>query len=183
MQRTARYLLLVLSLYLISSCELATPAKVFDVAILNCNMIHGFAGRELAAELTSPSVKLTNAATGDSAPMSRKEVIENKIVFVQNNLSRLKKLRQNKDNADVLSASLALHEFVLPVFQNEYAQLAALYDTGAPAAKIQALSQQISQKYGPKFESLFNQLTAVGKPFAARHDIKVKWDVQTAPSF
>ena len=33
-----------------------------------------------------------------------------------------------------------------------------------------------------KFEALFDHLTAAGKPYAARHDINVKWDIQTAPS-
>ncbi|HEY5036390.1 MAG TPA: hypothetical protein VII74_04585, partial [Chthoniobacterales bacterium] len=122
--------------------------------------MHGFAGPGLLRELESPSVKLTNAATGESAPMKRKEVIDDKIGFFDQNLGKLRKLRSTQDTAELLRTSLALYEYVLPVYRNEYEQLAALYDAGAPAEQIQSLARLISQKYGPKFETLFDQLVA-----------------------
>ena len=79
MQKTIRHLLIVSSFCLLASCDTATPEKYFDLAVLNCNLMHGFAGPGLQRELEHPSVKLTNAATGESAPMKRKEVIDGKI--------------------------------------------------------------------------------------------------------
>jgi hypothetical protein len=176
MRRTARHLLVGFSVCLLASCNTATPENYFEIAVLNCNLMHGFAGPDLLRELESPSIKLTNAATGESAPMKRKEVIDDKIRFLDENLTKLRKLPPTKDTAELLRASLALYEYVLPVYRNQYRQLAALYDAGAPAEQIQSLAQLISQKYGPKFETLFDGLIALGKPYAERHHIPVKWE-------
>ncbi len=81
-----------------------------------------------------------------------------------------------------MQASIALHEFVLPVYRNEYQQLAKLYDDGAAKEKIEALASGIGTKYGPGVAVLFERLTAAGKAYASKHDIKVKWDVRTSPS-
>lgn len=117
MQRTARYLLLVSFFCLLASCDTATPEKYFAVAVLNCNLMHGFAGPGLRRELESPSIKLTNAATGESAPMKRKEVIDGKIQSLTEDQGKIKELRQTEDTAEVLQTSLALYEYVLPTFK------------------------------------------------------------------
>lgn len=167
---------------ILASCEQPTPHDYFARAVLNCNLIHGFAGKGLQSQLASPSVKLTDAKTGASAPMKRKEVIDDKIASVEESLAKVRKLRQTDDTRDVVQASIALHEYVLPVYRNEYQQLAKLYDDGAPKAEIESLASAITTKHGPKFETLSANLTAAGKPFAARHGIKVMWDIRTSPS-
>ena len=43
MPRIARHLLVVLSFCLLASCDTATPEKYFDIAVLNCNLMHAFA--------------------------------------------------------------------------------------------------------------------------------------------
>jgi hypothetical protein len=164
------------------SCDSASPRTTFERAVLNCNMIADFAGRGLAKQLESPSEKLTDAKTGASAPMKRKEVIDDKIAFVENALEKIRKLSQSGDAKDVVQASIALHEYVLPVYRNEYQQLAKLYDDGAPKGEIAALSASISSKYGPGFAALYDQVITAGKAYAAKHDIKVQWDIRTSPS-
>ncbi len=167
---------------LFASCDDATPGNYFDRAVLNCNLIHDFAGKGLQRQLDSPSVKLTDAKTGASAPMKRKEVIDDKIASLAQSLAKVRKLRQTDDTKDIVQASIALHEFVLPVYQTEYMQLAKLYDDGAPRAQIEAQASAIATKYRAGFEALFDRLTAAGKPYAARHEIKVVWNIQTSPS-
>ena len=168
--------------YILTSCEQPKPYDYFGRAVLNCNLIHGFAGKGLQQQLDSPSVKLTDAKTGASAPMKRKEVIDDKITSVEQSLAKVRKLRQTDDTKDIVQASIALHEYVLPVYRNEYQQLAKLYDDGAAKAEIEARALAISAKYRKGFEALSDRLTAVGKPYASRHDIKVVWDIQTSPS-
>jgi hypothetical protein len=163
------------------SCSEA-PKTCFERAVLNCNLIHGFAGKGLLMELESPSVKLTDAKTGATAPMKRKEIIDGKIAFIEQSLEKVRQLKQNDDTREVVQASIALHEYVLPVYKNEYQQLAKLYDDGAPKPQTDALASAITAKYRAGFDKLFDRLTAAGKPFAARHDIKVAWDIQTSPS-
>ena len=167
---------------LFASCDNATPHDYFERAVLNCNLIHGFAGKGLQSQLDSPSVKLTDAKTGAFAPMKRKEVVDDKIASIEQSLAKVKKLKETEDTKDIVQASIALHEYVLPLYRNEYQQLAKLYDDGAAKAQIEALASAIATKYRAGYEALSDRLTAAGKPYAARHDIKVVWDIQTSPS-
>ena len=144
--------------------------------------MHGFAGRGLQRELESPSVKLTDSKTGASAPMQRKEIIDDKITSLEAQIAKIRKLKETEDSRDILAASIALYEYVLPVYGNEYQQLAKLYDEGAAREQIESLAVTIEAKYGPRFKTLHDQLTAAGKLYAGRHNIKVKWDIATEPS-
>ncbi len=166
---------------LLSSCS-EPPRTCFDRAVLNCNMFHDFASRGMDRQLESPTVKLTDAKTGATAPMTRKEVVDGKLAFIEQSFAKVQKLHQNDDNREMVQASLALYEFVLPVYRDDYQRLAKLYDEGAPKQAIAQLSATIAAKYGPQFAALSDRLTAAGKAYATRHDIKVMWDIRTSPS-
>jgi len=165
----------------LASCEDASPKTCFDRAVLNTNLIHDFASKGLLRQLESPSEKLTDAKTLATAPMKRKEVIDDKIAFVEESLGKVRKLKQTDDTRDVVQASIALHEYVLAVYRNEYQQLAKLFDDGAAKEPIEALASAITAKYRAGFEALSERLTVAGKAYASRHDIKVVWDVRTSP--
>jgi hypothetical protein len=165
---------------LLVSCEMPTPENYFDRAVLNCNIMHGFAGSGLRRQLESPSVKL--GANHQTVPMARKEVIDNTITSLETNFEKVKKLKETDDARDILRASVALYEYVLPIYKTEYQQLAKLYDERAPREQIDSLAQTIETKYRPGFAKLFDRLTAAGKPYAARHEIKVNWDLSTEPA-
>jgi hypothetical protein len=167
---------------LLASCDTATPQTYFEVAVLNCNLMHGFAGNGLERELESPSVKLSDAGNGATVPMKRKEIIDSKIQSLETYLERVKSLKQTDDTREMLEASVALYEYVLPVYKNEYQELARLYDEGALRERIDSLVSSIETKYHGGFATRFDGLTAAGKPYAERHHINVKWDISTEPS-
>ena len=178
---TPRLSSIAFCLFLVS-CDTATPENYFDRAVLNCNLIHGFAGSGLRRELESPSVKLSETGNGETIPMKRKEVIDNAITSLETNFEKVKKLKETDDTRDILQASVALYEFVLPVYKTEYQQLARLHDEGAAREEIDSLARSIGTRYRSDFEKLSDRLTAAGKPYAARHGIKVNWGVSTEPS-
>ncbi len=178
---TPRLFSIAFCLFLVS-CDSATPENYFDQAILNTNLMHGFAGSGLRRQFESPSVKLSQTGNGGAVPMKRKEVIDNDITSLETNFTKVKKLKETDDTRDILQASIALYEYVLPVYKTEYQQLARLYDEGASREQIDSLAQSIETKYRPGFATLSDRLTAAGKPYAARHGIKVKWGVSTEPS-
>jgi len=170
-----------LSILLLAACNMATPENYFDRAVLNCNMMIGFAGEGLQRALEQPTVKLVAGTKDQTAPMKRKEVIEDKINFLDQAYTKIKNLQETDDTKDILHASVALYDYVLPVYKTEYLQLAQLYDEGASKEQIALFSKNISDKYYAGFEERFNKLTAAGKPYAARHNIKVNWGIQTSP--
>ena len=80
----------------------------------------------------------------------------------------------------MLNAALAVYEFVIPVYKNEYTQLAKLYDEGAPTEQIAALEKTIREKYGARFEELYKAVGITGKAYAVKHNIPVR-EVNPAP--
>jgi len=157
------------------------PQRYFDVAVLSINMISDFGGR-LEYEMENPSVTLVEGTKDQTRPMKRIEIIEEKIKIVEDHLKDVKDLKETDESRDILKASIALHEYVLPVFKTEYVQLARLYDSGAAKEEIISYQQSIWNKYGNRFSQLFEALTDAGKKYAAKHEIKVNWDVKTSPT-
>ncbi len=135
----------------------------------------GFSNNGLLRELESPSLKLIPGTVDKTVAMKRKEVIDNKIQFLETNFEKLKQLKETSDTRNMLHASVSLYEFVLPVYKNEYSQLAKLYDDNAPKEQLQLLAKDIHDKYYVKFDQLFNDLINTGKPYADKNNIKVDW--------
>lgn len=181
MKKTILFLMPALCGGLLISCGAASPEKYFNVAILSTNMMHGFAGDGMHRQLESPSVKMVGNDPNKTEPMKRKEIVESKIQYIEESYEKLKALKETEDSKEVLQASNALYNLVLPVYKNEYIQLARLYDENATSETIQSYSQSISDKYYPTFVQLHEKLTAAGKVFADKHNIKVNWDIRTSP--
>lgn len=175
-------LLLLIGCYcFLLSCNSPSPEKYFTTAVLNINLMHGFAGDGLQRQLESPSVKMVGNDPNKTEPMKRKEIIDTKIQQLEEAFENVNSLKESEDTKGILDASKALYNYVLPVFKNEYTQLAKLYDEGAAAESIQSLSQSISDKHSAKFGELHEKLTEAGKAFATKHNINVQWDVRTSP--
>ncbi|MCG2615494.1 hypothetical protein LZZ85_14435 [Terrimonas sp. NA20] len=160
---------------LFSGCEDATPERYFDLAVLNSNLIVGFANDGFQRELDQPSVMLVEGSRDSSRPMKRKDVVDDKIRFVEGNLTKLKDLKETTDTKDILHASIQLHEFILPVYRNEYQSLASMYDDGAHNDSIRTAAAAIHDKYSADFEEKYNNLINSGKNFATKHKITVNW--------
>jgi hypothetical protein len=164
-----------------TGCNSASPEKYFDVAVLSANSMQGFAGEGMWRELESPSVKMIDGDINKSTPMKRKEIVDSKIESIEPNLEELEQLKETGDTKDILQAAIALHKYVLPVYKNEYQQLAKLYDENAAKETIQAYTRSIYDKYFSTFAALHDKLTAAGKVYAEKHKIKVNWDIHTSP--
>ena len=157
----------------LTACYTAPPGKYFDIAVLNSNMLVGFAGEGMLAQLESPSVKMDGA--GKPVAMKRSEVISTKIQFVEDSFKKVKGLKETGDTRDMLQTSLALYEYVLPVYKREYTQLAMLYDKHASKKLIESQAQAIHDKYYTGYEELYTRLINIGKSYAREHAIKVNW--------
>lgn len=169
-----RLLVFLASFAIIASSCSHSPREYFDQAALNCNMLYGFAGYELKRDLSTPSEKLVDEKTMKMAPVTRTEVVKDKLARVEENYGKVKKLGSNADADEMLKAAAALYEFVIPVYKNEYTQLAALYDENAPAEKIAAAEKNITDKYAGKFEELYNNVIKTGTAYAEKNGIEVR---------
>jgi hypothetical protein len=87
-KKSASLLLVIAGCCFLPSCDTATPETYFDRAVLNSNLMHGFAGRGLQRELEQPSVKLADDNSGATVPMKRKEIIDNQITSLGASLAK-----------------------------------------------------------------------------------------------
>jgi len=166
-------LLVLITSCLLFSCSNPAPEEYFSQASLNANLLYGFAGSGMQREFASPSEKLVDEKTLATAPMKRAEVLQAKLDAVEAAYKKITALKSNDEAEEMLNASRALFEFVLPVYRKEYKELADLYDNNAGADKISAMETSISEKYGARFLELYNALGTAGKAYAAKHGIKV----------
>lgn len=176
-----KLVLLLLTVSALYSCNTASPEKTFGIAALNCNLIYGFAGRMMEQQLANPSVKLVDEKTNATASMTRKEVIDQKIQAIEDNYNKVKDLSVNDENKAMIEASKALYSFVLPVYKNEYQELAKLYDDKAPSEQIDAMQKNIAEKYGAQFAQLYQAVLTTGKAYAEKNGIEVR-EVNPVPS-
>jgi hypothetical protein len=177
------FLPLLIGSFLLTSCDQTTPQNYFDRAVLSSNQMRGFAGTGgIERELRQPSIKLVDPARDETAQMTRKEVVELKLAFIEQAYERVKALPESEDTREMVYASLALYEYVLPVYKNEYLQLARLYDEKAPEREIETFQRHIQDQYRPGFQSRMDTLLDAAKPYADRHGIKVNWSSATTQS-
>lgn len=164
---------------LFASCS-TDANKYFGVAVLNSNILYGFADDALQEQFAQPSSKLVDEKTGATAIMKRAEVLEMKINAVEDAYTKVKGLTVTDETKEMLRISRTMYEFVLPVLKNEYKQLAELYDNNAPEEKIKRLEQWIRSKYAGRFEELRDSVLQMGKLYAEENNIQVI-EVNPAP--
>ena len=135
-------------------------------------MIFGFGDGGMPRLLESPGATQVEGSS-ETVPMKRSKIVEDQIAFLESNLDKIKDLKETADTKEILHNSLAVYNFVLPLFKKEYVQLARLYDNAAPAKQIQDFAKVITIKYYSQYQQLLNKLIANGKIYAASHGIKL----------
>jgi hypothetical protein len=165
-------LLFVCWTVMLTACNTTTPENYFDQAVLNTNMLSSFASDRLTQEIVSYSAQ-SEAAKAQN--MSAVKSLEMKVQFIENALKKIKALKETDDTREMLKASIAVHEYVLPVFKNEYMDLAKQSDNGVLKEEIARQAEVIANKYGPQYDVLMNKLTDIGKVYAQKHGIQVNW--------
>jgi hypothetical protein len=160
--------------FFLFSCSKMKPENYFNIAVLNTNLIAGFANTGFSRELQSPSVKMSE--NGDEpVSMKRSEVLDSKIAIVEENYEKVKSLKVTDETKDMIETSVNLYDYVIPVYKNEYAKLAGLYDNNAPQAQTEALTMDIFDKYYQGFTDRYSKLISTGKVYAEKNSIKVNW--------
>ena len=126
-------------------------------------------------ELLSDKVNHEATEMMQSFKKTTKEVLETKIVFIEKAFEDVKALKKQYDNIEMIEASIALYEFVLPVYKSVYSKLAAMYDAGAAASLINELAQDIHKKNYSTYDRLSSRLFTAGKKYADKNYIKVNY--------
>jgi len=170
--------LAILFIFSMSMQSCAEPAdKFFATAILNTNTINDFATPTLAGHINAETKEFPDIPSSKKNGDEAGKMVENKILYMEKSLNDIKALSANSDDRKVIKEkSIALYEFVIPVYKNEYTNYAKLCDSKADETQKEALAQSIEQKYGPTFEKMYTDLMETGKTFATENNLNVDWN-------
>lgn len=168
------FICFIAAILFFTSCNTATPENYFDRAVLNTNMMMGFGTNGMKRQLDNGTAKM-DPATKQPVAVKSTEVLAGTITYLEDALKKIKALKETADTRDMLQASVALHAYTIPVYKNEYMQLAKMYDEGKPAEETDAFAESINNKYYPRFNELMNTLTSIGKVYAVKNNITVNW--------
>lgn len=168
--------LMIISCLSLQSCT--EPAdKFFETAILNTNIIADFASPKLAKYISDEAAEIPNIPSSKKNGDEAGKVVQNKILFIDSALNNIKGLNAGSDDRKVIQEkSIALFEFVIPIYKNEYAKYAVLCDSKADPAEKEALADAIDKKYGATFEAMYLELMDAGKVFAEENNLNVDWN-------
>ncbi|MBV6479033.1 MAG: hypothetical protein HGGPFJEG_01794 [Ignavibacteria bacterium] len=155
-------------------CGNPTPENYFNTAVLNTNLLAGFAGNGFSRQLDSPLSKLSDDGQNTSQ-MTRSEFIKSKTKQIEENYKKIEDLKVTDETKDIIESSKELYKFVIPILNNEYVKLAEMYDSNAPADQIASFTNSIQEKYSAKFKELYDALISNGKAYADKNKIKVHW--------
>jgi len=151
--------------------------KFFGVAVLNTNMITDFGTPILAKHINDTTIEFADIPSSKNKGDEAVQLVTRDIQFMEKSLADIKALSESNDSRKEIKAqSIALYEYVLPVYKNEYTAYAKLCDTKAPQAQKDEIIKSIAQKYNAEFEKRYGQLLENGKAFADKNGLKVDWN-------
>ena len=161
--------------FTLQSCNEA-PDKFFGITVLNTNTISDFGTPILAKHIDDETTEFPDIPSSKKKGDEATQYVVRNLSYMEKSLKDIKALGEGGDDRKEIKAqSIALYEYVIPVYKNEYTAYAKLCDTKAPQEQKDEIIKSIAQKYNAEFERKYGQLLASGKTFADKHGINVDW--------
>jgi len=178
---TLKSAVLLVGTILFSACTSLSPSQFFEKVVLNTNIIADFGTEQFTSHLVaaaqySDQNRDEEAREDDRARNEAKFIVNAKISYLEKALENVKHISADKDNEDIKNIVIELFEYTLPVYKNEYMDLAKLCDTQADSKQIEELTQQIAEKYNDRVELLFSGLRVKAKAYVEKHQINARID-------
>lgn len=162
-----------LILFLQSCTE--TADNFFGIAILNTNFISRFATPSMAKEINGQTIEYPDIPSSKKKGDEAISYVKNQILYIEKSLNDIKALSASGERKVIKDQAIALYEYVLPVYKNEYTAYAKLCDEKGTQEQKDKLIKAIEEKYNPEFEKKYAILLENGKAFAEENNLNVKW--------
>ena len=160
----------------LQSCS-ESADKFFGIAVLNTNMINDFGTPILAKHINDNTIEFDDIPSSKNKGDEAVNDVKNKILYLEKSLNDIKALADGDEmRKKIKNESIALYEFVIPVYKNEYMSYAKLCDSKAPQEQKDEIIKAIEQKYYADFEAKYESLLSNGKAFAQQNNINVNFN-------
>jgi hypothetical protein len=163
------------------SCQ-PSADQYFGTAALNCNTFSRFGSYEIKEFLAGPPQKY-NVDKKVMEPSSFQEYFKFRCVdHAIENYEKVKSLPVTDETRSMITASLALYEFCVSKYQNEYMQIAKMKDDHRAEPEIEAALKEFDDTYSEEFAKKYDGAWSEGIIYAKAHGIEVR-TVNTSPQF
>lgn len=160
----------------LQSCS-ESADKFFGIAVLNTNMINDFGTPILAKHINDNTIEFDDIPSSKNKGDEAVNDVKNKILYLEKSLNDIKALADGDEmRKKIKSESIALYEFVIPVYKNEYMSYAKLCDSKATQEQKDKIIKSIEEKYYADFEAKYEALLSDGKVFAKQNNINVNFN-------
>jgi hypothetical protein len=172
--QTAVILILISLLF---ACKMPkSPEEFFGIAVLNTNQINEFATPRLAKWIQDQTLEFADIPSSKKNGDEALKNVQTTVLVLEQTLQKVKELPENDDTRELRQEAIALYEYVLPVYKNEYTAYAKLCDAKGPKADKDAIIESINQKYAVPFDKMYGAFLQKGKAYAAANNLNVHWD-------
>lgn len=173
---TVIFTLFISMIAVISACNRPSADKFFQRTVLNTNILHDFAQASFTRTLTSTMVAHKGMPADQQQNNQAQQIVEAKIAYVEQTIGRIEDMTPpDADAGAIKGKSLALYHYVLPVYKKEYMDIAMRCDKKEDVEVIEQLALAVEEKYGEGFENLYLEVLELGKAYAEKHNLNVKF--------
>lgn len=169
-----------MTLVLLTACEQVTPEQYFDRAVLSTNGLQT-TPIELFKKIQSDKAKgqllWYSAETNKMEPMSSaEEWTKNYLNWITEALGKVQQLKPDEDSRTIVEQSLKTFQAANQIYQNDFVAIVREWEQGASPQEIESKMYELQQKYVDTVLREHDELIALAKPYAKKHDINVRWE-------
>ncbi|MCS3798963.1 hypothetical protein [Niastella sp. OAS944] len=158
-----------------AACNMTKPEKYFDVSVLNANLVGRFGGKEIY-DMLQETPQSYDEKSKKMVPSSYYDRVKFSISYMEKAYKDVQALSETEETKPMIEASKDLFGYTLDKVKNGYLSIAAMKDAHVADDSIKQAAVNFDQLYYEAFSKKYNKLMDLGKAYADKHDIKVKFN-------
>ena len=169
-----RFILLAGLVLFSAACNMTKPEKYFDVSVLNANLVGRFGGKEIY-QMLQETPQTYDEKSKKMVKSSYYDRVKFRISYMEKAYKDVQALSETEETKPMIEASKDLFVYTIDKVNNGYLSIAAMKDAHVADDSIKQAAVNFDQLYYEAFSKKYNKLMELGKAYADKHDIKVKF--------
>jgi hypothetical protein len=154
---------------------MTTPQRYFNVSVLNANGVGRFGGKEIY-DMLQETPQSYDEKSKKMIPSSYLDHVKFRISYDENAYKDVQALPVTEETKPMIEASKDLFGYAIDKEKDGYLSLAAMKDAHVGDDSIKQAAVRFDQLYYEAFSQKYNKLMELGKAYADKHDLKVKFN-------
>lgn len=166
--------ILVATMLLSTGCISDSPQKIFEQTALNANLVTKFGSRDIN-HLLKENPETYDASQKKMIPSTYEAYFLFKISYIEQAEERIKKIKIDDDNKEIVTASLDLFSYAIAKEKEGYIPIAKMKDQKASEATINSAIMAFDKANSKMANQKFETLLAAAKAYAQKHQINANF--------